>query len=279
MDLVRLGLERGRSADDAVDVMTGLIERHGQGGSGERDCFTPYDSSFLVADATGGWIVETCDRTWAARPIGAGASVSNRIALGRDWTRASADVAAETDFQTYRHAGIPTTIADHRLAATARCVARGATELVPEDVMAALRDHGTGPWGAPGTDAVVPPPVAPGPDHRGVTVCMHVVGQQNTTASMVVAVSVGHAPGIRVWAALGNPCVSVYVPVGFGRAAPSLLGDAFTWWRFARLRDRVEADPGAIGGIRAVLAPVEAALARAGADPSALDTALATLGV
>jgi hypothetical protein len=108
---------------------------------------------------------------------------------------------------------------------------------------------------------------------------MHVVGHQNTTASMVVVVPAGHAPGIRVWAALGNPCVSVYAPIGFGHAVPSLLGDEAMWWRFARLRDRVEADPGAIGRIRAVLAPVEAALVRAGANLSALDTALTTLGV
>jgi hypothetical protein len=279
MDLVRVGLERGRSADHAVDVMTGLLETHGQGGSGERDSFAPYDSSFLVADATGGWIVETCDRTWVARPIDAGASVSNRISLGTDWTRASADVPAGTDFQSYRHPGIPTTIADHRLAATARCVARGAPALGPEDVMAALRDHGTGPWDGREPDAAVPPPVDPGPDHHGVTVCMHVVGHQCTTASMVVAVPAGAAPGIRVWAALGNPCVSVYVPVGFGEAVPSILRDEAAWWRFAKLRDRVDADPLAIREIRAALAPVEVALARAAADPATLDAALTTLGV
>ena len=129
MDLVRLGLERGRSADHALDVMTALIEQHGQGGSGERDTFAPYDSSFLVADAAGGWILETCDRTWAARPIGAGAAISNRIALGTDWSRASTDVEPGSDFQSFRHPRIPTTIADHRLAATTSCVERGASAL------------------------------------------------------------------------------------------------------------------------------------------------------
>jgi dipeptidase len=254
MDLVRLGLERGRSADHAVEVITGLIEEYGQGGSGERDSYSPYDSSFLVADATGGWIVESCDRTWAARPIGAGASVSNRISLRTDWTRASADVAAGSDFQQYRHPAIPTTIADHRLAATARCVARGAPALTPDVVMAALRDHGSGPWGGPDSPTV-PPPTEAGADHRGVTVCMHVRGVQNTTASMVVEVP-RHDPPV-IWAALGNPCVSVYVRFAADGPVPEILGDEGTWWRFAQLRDRVEADPDAICEIRDALEPIE----------------------
>jgi secernin len=279
MDLVRLGLERGRSADHAVEVMTGLIETHGQGGSGERDTHSPYDSSFLVADATSGWIVETCGRTWAARPIGPGASVSNRISLGTDWTRASADVAPGTDFQTYRHPLIPTTIADHRLAATTAWVTRGAADLDPELLMAALRDHGTGPWGGAGASDAVPPPVEPGADHRGITVCMHVRGQQNTTASMVVAVAPGAPPGIRIWAALGNPCVSVYLPFAFGAPVPGPVGDEHTWWRFARLRDRVEQDPAAITAIRAALAPVEAADGETDPDGTHLHDAFVALGV
>ena len=87
MDLVRLGLERSRSADEALAVLTTLLERHGQGGSGEPDRDEPYFSSFLIADPDGGFVVETSNRTWAARPIGAGAAISNRISLGTDWTR------------------------------------------------------------------------------------------------------------------------------------------------------------------------------------------------
>ncbi len=68
MDLVRLGLERAATAEEAVSVITTLVERHGQGGSGEPHRDEPYDSSFLVADPTGGFVVETCNRSWVARP-------------------------------------------------------------------------------------------------------------------------------------------------------------------------------------------------------------------
>ncbi len=118
MDLVRLGLERSRSADEALTVITALLERHGQGGSGEPDRDEPYYSSFLVADPHGGFVLETSNRTWAARPVGDGAAISNRISLGTDWTRASADVGAGTDFDSYRSPRVPTGIADHRLRVT-----------------------------------------------------------------------------------------------------------------------------------------------------------------
>src|SRR5262245_26137856 len=124
MDLVRLGLERARDADDALAVMTRLLDEHGQGGSGERDHDAPYFSSFLIADRTDGWVLETSGRTWAARPIGAGAAISNRLTLDTDWVRASADVAPGQSFDKWRSERVPTSIADHRLAATRATIAR-----------------------------------------------------------------------------------------------------------------------------------------------------------
>ena len=62
MDLVRLTLERSQSADEALTVLTDLLEVHGQGGSGEPDRDRPYFSSFLIAAPDGGWVVETSAR-------------------------------------------------------------------------------------------------------------------------------------------------------------------------------------------------------------------------
>src|SRR5712691_7895570 len=112
MDLVRLGLERARSADEALTVLTTLLERNGQGGSGEPHRDEPYFSSFLLTDPDGGFVVETSNRTWAARAIGAGAAISNRISLATDWTCASPDVAPGSSFDDYRWPRMPTVIAD-----------------------------------------------------------------------------------------------------------------------------------------------------------------------
>ncbi len=78
-----------------------------------------------------------------------------------------------------------------------------------------------------------------------------------TTASMIAELREG-APA-RAWVSLGNPCASVYVPCFAPAVAPE-LSDASQWRRFARLRDRIEADPARLAAVRAELAPIEAEL-------------------
>ena len=266
MDLVRLGLERGASADEALAAMTAALAEHGQGGSGERDHREPYFSSFLIADARRGWQLETSARTWAARPVGDGAAISNRISITTDWTKASADVAPGADFDHWRSRTIRTSIADHRLTATRACFAGRSPADAPTvaGVVATLRGHGNGPWGAPGaTDDIDREcehhavPSFHDDNDRHVTVCMHLRDDQATTASFVSEL---RADGpTRAWASLGSPCASVFVPF-LPPVVPAILADPAQWPRFARLRDRVEADPSALAAVRHALAPVEAEL-------------------
>jgi secernin len=259
MDLVRLGLERGFTADDALDEITTLLEAHGQGGSGEENPPDPYWSSFLIADPRQAWVLETSGRTWAARLVEDGAAISNRVTLGADWTRASPDVPAGADFDRWRNPHTPTGIADHRLAATRQCVATSAAAVTPAAIVAALRHHGERPWGAPGSDPadVSAPPDDIHEDWTGITVCMHVRGYQVTNASIVAELPVDDDAPARAWVALGSPCASVYVPVFPPSDVSPELGQPDMWARFARLRDRVEADADELGQVRAVLGPIE----------------------
>src|SRR4051812_30557578 len=146
MDLVRLGVERATSADEALAVITQLLEAHGQGGTGEEHHDEPYDNAFLIADPSRAWIVETSNHRWAARVVErSGAAISNRVSLTTNWTRASPEVAPGTDLQSWRAPDVSTERADRRLATTTACIsATTASQLAPRAVVATLRDHSGG---------------------------------------------------------------------------------------------------------------------------------------
>jgi len=267
MDLVRLGLERGRTAEEAVEVMTGLLSTLGQGGIADASHQEAYDSSFLVVDARSAFILETAGRHYAVRPAAGDEAISNRLVIRDDWSRASDDLSAGEDFDRFRDQREDTRYADVRLQASRRFLAGcrpGA--LTPAQTAAHLRDHGRGPWGAPGARReVVPPPAELGEDFSGVTVCMHVRGLSVTAASMIASLpddSAGGAP-LRAWVAAGSPCTSIYVPA-FPRTVagpppfvPFELSSASLWHAADALRARAEHDPDALEEIRTVLDQVE----------------------
>ena len=274
MDLVRLGLERATTAGEALDVMTELLERHGQGGVGDDVNGVAYWSSFLVADPTSAFVVETSGRAWAARSVVGGDAISNRLTLRRDWTRASPGVVPGTDIDSWRDPATPTGFADGRLAASRAFVQRRLSSPLPAGrsdaaraAVAHLRDHGTGPWGAPGAlGPVVPAPGSVEADGTGVTVCMHIRDFEATTSSMVAELPPDGAGPTRVWVALGNPCASVFVPVRppspSTRSAPvpGPLAQEVPARRFGALGRAAETDAGILEAVRAVLGPLEAEL-------------------
>ena len=71
----RLALERCGTAREAVDTVTSLLTKHGQGGP---CCEDPsygqwtYHSSFLFADRREAWTLETAGRLWVAKKITGG---------------------------------------------------------------------------------------------------------------------------------------------------------------------------------------------------------------
>ncbi len=277
MDLVRLGLERAADAETAVDVITTLIEEHGQGGIGEEATGEAYFSSFLVADPRSAWIIETSGRTWAVKPVdprARGAAISNRVSLQLDWTGASADVPPGANFQRWRDLDYPTAHADQRIAA-AEAVVRTASG--PRDLAALLRHHGGHPWAgglddpAGRTERETIDPIPPPEVHRdgtGVSICMHLRNWEATTGAMITELPADPEATLRAWVALGNPCVSVFVPVFPPDPGPPALAESATWAAFDRLKrlaeDAADEDPArgvdVLATIRAHLGPLERAL-------------------
>lgn len=91
MDLVRLGLERSSTAQEALDCMTELLETHGQGGAcAENDPDFSYHNSFLIADPKEAWILETAGRHWVAQHVTEGTrNISNGLTIRNDFQRHS----------------------------------------------------------------------------------------------------------------------------------------------------------------------------------------------
>lgn len=274
VDVVRLGLERGRSADEAIDVMTGLIETHGQGGSGQPHVNWPYHNGFLVADAHSAWILEASGRHWAARQVADVANITNHLSITTNWERLGAGVVSfalaqgwccdgedRFDFAgAYRdRETLPPHVSERRSCRAATLLEAARGRLTGATLRAILRDHYGSPVYRPGRDFG---------HEEYFSLCMHAGELMSTTASMVVALDARDAPPVA-WMALGAPCASVYLPYYFEGELPAVVSlggkDASPdspWWRFRELLGRVEGDPDGAGGeVRAYWAALEAEVA------------------
>ena len=192
MDLVRLGLERGATAREALDVIVSLLEEFGQGGPcAENDPGFAYDNSFLIADVHEAWVLETAARLWVAERVSEGVrNISNRLSIRGEYDLGHQDLAQEARFL-----GLPSDDGPVDFAACfsvasvepdpgsreewgARLLARMEGGITPETMMDVLRHHESG-------------------------ICMH--GGFETTASMVSRLSQG-GDATHWLTDVANPC-------------------------------------------------------------------------
>jgi dipeptidase len=226
MDLVRLGLERGGTAQEALEVIVRLLEEHGQGGGcgHEQRRFT-YHSSFLIADPCSAWVLETAGQRWAENRIEGVRAISNGLTIP-----GFADRHTDRLKTWASRCGVR-----RQLTTRAARRAHGVG-----DMMALLRDHG-GERAAPFYDWITGGLSAP---------CVHPGGlavNSQTTASWVSELT---PDGHRHWVtATAAPCTSLFKPIRV--TEPLLLGPTPTdvadpdslWWRHERLHRRVMVNP------------------------------------
>ncbi len=256
MDLVRLGLERATTADEAKRVITSLLERHGQGGSAQHGGRRFYHNSFIIADPGAAWVLETSGRHWVARRVRGRAAISNLATIGDDWDEASPGIEAYAaargwwtpspgrrfDFRAAFENPEPRYRAEARHDASCRFLATMPRPGVAE-MLQHLRDHYDG--------GTIHRPGRKDGDPRGWSVCMHPEPATGATAAAMVAELDGDGP-VVAWCAQTTPCTSVFLPLAVGAELPEALtrgaGDPdprSAWWRMKALGDWVMGDPGA----------------------------------
>ncbi|MFX0080797.1 MAG: peptidase C69 [Candidatus Hodarchaeota archaeon] len=80
MDLLRLGLERGTTAKESLDIIIELIERFGQGGAHFQDGAN-YHNSFIIADPDEAYVIEVAGDWWIVEKAKDFRSISNDLSI------------------------------------------------------------------------------------------------------------------------------------------------------------------------------------------------------
>ena len=80
MDLLRLGLERGKTAKEALEIIIKLLETHGQGGAHNKKGIN-YHNTFLIADSKEAFVLETSGYWWIVEIVKDFRSISNNISI------------------------------------------------------------------------------------------------------------------------------------------------------------------------------------------------------
>lgn len=202
MDLLRLALERCRTAQEALGTIIQLLETYGQGGNCGFDHKFYYDNAFLIQDPQHLYVLETAGKNWAWKHYDA-VSISNRLSLGAD---ADCYSGRRCNFKRKYTEPVFTTFSGSasRKAQTGKLLSCADTL---QGAMAALGSHKKN--AKPFTAGSV------------ASSCMHYGGAvgDHTTASMVVSLEPDRTV---VWSTgCSLPCVSLFKPWLFG-ATPIL---------------------------------------------------------
>lgn len=97
MDILRLALHNSATAAEGVDLILSLLERWGQGGDGSFVGTLTYSNSFIIADRSEVYVLESAGRHWAVKKIQEHASISNAYSLATDVDRCD-DESSGVDF-------------------------------------------------------------------------------------------------------------------------------------------------------------------------------------
>ncbi|MGH9854640.1 MAG: C69 family dipeptidase [Blastocatellia bacterium] len=252
MDLLRIALERSATAREALDLITRLSAEVGQGGMcGHRHKGFRYHNSFIIADPSEAWVLETADRFWVAEKVRGVRTISNSLTIGKEFdligdgtyefARQQGWCKSASDFNFAKVFGDPfrrvTSCGELRRACTQKRLLQNDGKINRYDLFAALRDHAG---------------MKPINGWRMKMPCAHASWQRwrqsgQTAGSMVSCLRPDGS--IHFLTGTSSPCLSLFKPVALGgelistgpRPGEGYDGESL-FWRHERLHRLVLSD-------------------------------------
>lgn len=198
MDYLRLALERCDDVESALQLITAMLVKYGQGGNCGFDKNFFYDNSYLLAYGEKAVILETCGREYKTREIDGFGNISNRLSIeDNDFAKRNSDILFTTFSGSLERSS------------QAKCAISKATSVA--DVIKALSQHEEGM-----SDEKL---FAKG---SVKSVCMHQSSLgDHTTGSFIFDFNTGVA-----WVSgCSTPCLAIFKPVLFGEIIPPVFSD------------------------------------------------------
>jgi len=245
MDLLRAALERATNPREAVQVITDLLEKFGQGGNCTYGEELYYHNSFILANADDAWVLETVDKQWAAKQIKDVYSISNCLTIKDQWDIASHDLvelAVKKGFaKSSQNFDLAKDYSDfifttfgkgrNRRATTFSVLGEQKGKVSVESMMHTLRHHDDEHFD-------------PQSSITDVDVCMHAgfgpIRVSQSTASMVVYLD--KTSPIIFATGTSAPCTSIFKPFWIDAAsslslgpAPTAQADSSLYWTHEKL--------------------------------------------
>ncbi|MHA1399373.1 MAG: C69 family dipeptidase [Candidatus Heimdallarchaeaceae archaeon] len=259
MDMIRLALERTKTAQEALQMIIELLKKYGQGGPcGYTDKKLFYHNSFIIADPHEAWVLETADKFWIAEKVQGIRTISNTLTIGKHYDLIHPDLIdyaierglckSEESFD-FAKCFIKSLkieqiggMGKQRQACTTSLLLKNKGKITPETVMFILRNHNISPakeskW-APHKSSMKSP-------------CLHAtsfITPSQTTGSLVSHLK----ENIQVHWVTGTsaPCTSIYKPIFLPhvgieeqtKSVSSTYNPECLWWQHERLHRLVLLD-------------------------------------
>ena len=252
MDLLRLALERSATAPQALEIITGLLSDHGQGGiCGYEDKRFAYHNSFVIADPREGWVLETAGPLWAAVKVKDFYAISNALTIGEEFDESHPDLidtARKKGWlktgQTFHFARCYSdwfyttfSASGQRRHRSLELIGNLKGKMNTAVVLDILRDHREEDY-------------RPDSHFLASRICAHAANKLARNASQTTGSLVAHlTPETQVYWATGTaaPCTAMFKPIWFeGEVLPQTGSEpagrfdpASLWWHHEQLHRRL----------------------------------------